>query len=250
MKIALQLYTMRDAGDKNLLHTIEKVAKIGYKGVEFAGYGDITASEMRKVLDDNGLTAVGSHLGIDAFSKENFIATTEYLLEIGAKYATIPGLDGKLTESEAVTIETAERMDYIARECEAIGIKLSYHNHTGEFEKKFNGVSIEDIFVGHSEALGIELDIGWASAAGVNVPEYMEKLGDRLHLLHIKDVTAEGYRPVEICTGSVDMKGIFAQARKMGIKWGIVEQDNMTKYADAFQSVKESLDNLDNIIKL
>ena len=90
MKIGLQLYTMREAGDKNLIHTIERVAKLGYDGVEFAGYGGISASEMKKVLDDNGIVAVGSHLGIDSFNDENFIATTEYLLELGAKFATIP----------------------------------------------------------------------------------------------------------------------------------------------------------------
>ena len=247
MKIGLQLYTMRDAGDKNLIHTIERVAKIGYDGVEFAGYAGIPASEMKKVLDDNGLVAVGSHLGIDAFNEENFVATTEYLLEIGAKYATIPGLAGELHADRASTVATAEKMEYMARKCEAIGIKLSYHNHTSEFTEIYEGDCVEDLFVKNSEALGIELDVGWATAAGVIVPKYMEELGDRLHLLHIKDVTAE-HEPVEICTGTTDFPNIFAQAKKMDIEWGVVEQDRMNKYEDAFESVAVSLANIKKIL--
>ena len=77
-------------------------------------------------------------------------------------------------------------MEYMARKCEAVGIKLSYHNHTSEFLEIYDGDCVEDLFVKNSEALGIELDVGWATAAGVIVPKYMEDLGDRLHLLHIK----------------------------------------------------------------
>lgn len=241
MKIGLQLYTMRDAGE--LRSVIEKVAKIGYDGVEFAGYGGIPASEMKNILDANGIVAVGSHLGIDSFNDDNFVATTEYLLEIGAKFATIPGLAGELHSDRASTIATAERMEYMARKCEAVGIKLSYHNHTSEFTEIYDGDCVEDLFVKNSEALGIELDVGWASAAGVIVPKYMEDLGDRLHLLHVKDVTAD-HVPVEICTGTVDMPNIFAKAREMGIEWGVVEQDVMRKYSDAFESVAESLANI------
>ena len=65
MKIGLQLYTMRDAGDKNLIHTIERVAKIGYEGVEFAGYGGIPASEMKKILDDNGIPYIRFFKGME-----------------------------------------------------------------------------------------------------------------------------------------------------------------------------------------
>ncbi|MGB9810100.1 MAG: sugar phosphate isomerase/epimerase, partial [Caldanaerobacter sp.] len=68
--VALQLYTLREETQKDFIGTLEKVAEMGYEGVEFAGYGGLKASELKKVLDRTGLKAAGSHVGIELLKKD------------------------------------------------------------------------------------------------------------------------------------------------------------------------------------
>ncbi len=56
-KIGLQLYSLKELAQKDFLGTVEKVAKIGYDGIEFAGFFDVSSKELKKVLDDNGISA-------------------------------------------------------------------------------------------------------------------------------------------------------------------------------------------------
>lgn len=65
MKIGLQLYSLRNETANDFAGTLRCVSEMGYKGVEFAGYGNIPAEQMRSLLDDLGLQAVGSHVSIE-----------------------------------------------------------------------------------------------------------------------------------------------------------------------------------------
>ena len=49
-KVAVQLYTVRDLMKDDFEGTIAKVAQIGYKEVEFAGYFGRTAQQVKDVL--------------------------------------------------------------------------------------------------------------------------------------------------------------------------------------------------------
>ena len=62
-KLGLQLYYLRVETPKDFCSTVEKVAKMGYTGVEFAGYGGLKPAEMAKLLKDNGLEAYAPHFG-------------------------------------------------------------------------------------------------------------------------------------------------------------------------------------------
>ncbi|MDZ7615772.1 MAG: twin-arginine translocation signal domain-containing protein, partial [Patescibacteria group bacterium] len=59
--IGLQLYSVRNACAEDLPGVLKAVAKMGYSGVEFAGYHGRTAEDLRKLLDDNGLKCCGTH---------------------------------------------------------------------------------------------------------------------------------------------------------------------------------------------
>src|SRR5687767_10362211 len=67
---AIQLYTLRDLTAKDFAGTMKAVAKLGYKYVETAGYGDLkTAKAAKQALDDAGLKASSGHFAIDLLEK-------------------------------------------------------------------------------------------------------------------------------------------------------------------------------------
>jgi sugar phosphate isomerase/epimerase len=239
--VALQLYTVRDEIAKSFPETIKNVAKAGYKGVEFAGYGGLSAIEMKKLLVDNNISAVGSHVGFDAL-KNQFDETVGYMTNVGAEYITIPGLHGDMIKDFESTVNTAHALNELALKVEKTGLSLSYHNHSHEFLNKFNDISIEEIFIKYAPDLHIELDSGWSAVAGIDNRQFIRKLGKRLDLVHIKDVNTEK-TPVEIFTGTVDVRAVFEEAEALGVKWAIVEQDVMKAYS-AFDSIKVSYDNI------
>jgi len=72
--IAVQLYSVRTLCAADLPGTIAGVAKLGYQGVEFAGYYGHTAAELKKMLDDNGRARFGilHHLSEFVHSKDNW----------------------------------------------------------------------------------------------------------------------------------------------------------------------------------
>jgi sugar phosphate isomerase/epimerase len=241
IKVALQLYTVREETAKDFKETIKNVAKIGYKGVEFAGYGGFSTEEMINILQENNISAVGSHVGFGAL-KDQFDETVGYMKKLGAEYITIPGLGGEMIKDYDTTVNTAYAMNELALKVKKAGLSLSYHNHSHEFLTKFNDISIEEIFIKYAPDLHFELDSGWSAAAGIDNRQFINKLGKRLDLVHIKDVNKDK-TPVEIFTGTVDVKAVFEEADKLGVKWAIVEQDSMKAYP-VFESIKVSYNNI------
>lgn len=239
MKIAVQLYTLgRKVRDEGMEEVLKNVAAAGFDGVEFAGYAGIGADDMKALLDKYGLQAVGSHLGVENFEGDNFDSTIAYLKKVGAGYATVPGIGGY--EDYDSCVKVAQRLNAAAEKMKGTGIKFSYHNHSHEFTTVYNGKTVHEIFREFAPELHYQLDTGWSFAAGVNNGEYMRLLGEKLDLIHIKDVN-ESKTPVEIGTGTVDEDDVFAAVKDLGIEWGVLEQDCMHKYENEYDSIKESI---------
>ncbi|MHC4229799.1 MAG: sugar phosphate isomerase/epimerase family protein, partial [Planctomycetota bacterium] len=93
--VGLQLYSVRGDCKRDLPGTIVAVGKMGYKGVEFAGYYDHTAKQLRKMLDDNGLKCCGTHTGLATLLGDNLPKTIAFNKTLGNKYLVVPGLPGK-----------------------------------------------------------------------------------------------------------------------------------------------------------
>ena len=60
-KVGVQLYSVRDLMKADFEGTLQKVAAIGYKEVEFAGYFDRTPQQVKAVLSQAGLSAPSAH---------------------------------------------------------------------------------------------------------------------------------------------------------------------------------------------
>ena len=246
-KIGLQLYSIKELTAVDLLGTLEKVAGLGYEGVEFAGYFNTTAKEVKKVLDANGLKAAGSHIGIGDL-KNDFNKFIEYSLEIESPYIICPWIPEEMRNSSDAYKKTSESLNEIGQKLKTSGIKYGYHNHDFEF-KKFDGEFGLDILVNNteSELLFVELDTYWVEYMGLKSVDFIEKYGERCKILHIKDMNSlEDKKNTEIGKGIMDFKAITGLGKKVGVEWFTIEQEKFE--IPQLLSIEESLNYLKGIL--
>src|SRR5436305_3759102 len=132
--IALQLYSVREDCARDLPGTIAAVAKMGYVGVEFAGYYDRSAADLRKLLDDHGLRCAGTHTGLNTILGDELDRTIEFNRTIGNRYLIVPGLPKERRDSRQAWLETARLMNEAAERARPAGMLVGYHNHSIEFQ--------------------------------------------------------------------------------------------------------------------
>jgi sugar phosphate isomerase/epimerase len=245
LTIALQLYTVRDLANKDFPGTMKQVAKIGYKYVELAGFGNLTsASEAKKALDDAGLKAAGTHAGIDP-QLSNVAKVLDDCQTLGVKNAVYPWIPAERRKTAADWKKIAADLNQIGKQCRDRGMQFGYHNHDFEFQKYDGKVGLDILWENTEPAMvKSELDVYWVKFAGVDPVAYLKQLGKRLMLVHLKDMTPgteKKFAPVG--TGILDFKTICAEAERAGIQYGIVEQDNCYD-TPPLEAIRVSYENL------
>jgi sugar phosphate isomerase/epimerase len=243
--ISVQLYTVRDAVAKDFADTAKKVAAIGYKSVEMAGFGNLkTAAEAKKALDDAGLKVDGTHAPIDRLEKE--LATVADEAEaLGTTLIICPWLPEERRKDAAGWKAFGKSLNTIGRGLHERGIDFAYHNHSFEF-KEFEGRKGLDLIFENSEPhlVKAEVDIYWVRHGGEDPVERLNKLGDRVVALHLKDMApGDDKKFAEVGAGVIDFKSVLETATKLGVRYGAVEQDN-TYGKDPFEAIKTSYENL------
>ena len=250
MEIGITFASVHEEYEKDVLGALDGIAAEGYKLMEIAPDDRIEDEKLRAALKERGITALAGHLGIDRFNDDQFEDTIKYAEFFGLKALIIPWCYPESIKDYETTVATAKKLDEIAEKVKKRGFDVLFHNHWMEFEDVYEGKCVEDIFFENTSVLGFELDIGWAYAGGCDVVPYIKKLGDRLKIVHIKDIHPNDNRlPVEIGTGAVDIKGALDAAKEAGVKYGIVEQDVTADKRElpAFESIRLSRNNLKNM---
>ena len=227
VKTAINLYSVRDL-DEPMLTILDRVADAGYDGVQFSGgLRDAAPDEVVETLEETGLEVTGTHTNIDAL-EDDLEGTYELYGEtLESPSAVVPYLDETYFESAEAVEATAERVATVAENAETYDWPVHYHNHAHEFvDIDGDGETAFDRFAAHAEDVGLELDVGWALVGGSDPIELIERYGDRIDLLHMKDmVTDEKHGFREIGEGDVDMQGCADAARAADVEWLIYEHD-------------------------
>jgi len=238
-KVGVQLYTVRDLMKDDFDGTIAKVAKVGYKEVEFAGYFGRTGKQVRAVLDKNGLTAPSTHVQWDELD-DKFPSVIETSKEIGLKYIICPWIPEEIRKSPDIWKQAADKFNKCGEASKKAGMQFGYHNHWFEF-LPVDGKLPYDALLKMCDAnlVKMELDLCWISTTGTDPLKYFNEYPGRFPLVHVKDVktmpkiTSGGSQNfgdtvdlTEVGSGVIDWKKIFAQADKAGIKHYIVEHDH------------------------
>lgn len=235
--IGLQLYTVRGLMRENLEKTIADVAKIGYSQVEFAGYFDRTAAQIKNMLDQNGLSSPSTHVDLNLVQGDNLKRTIEYSKTVGHKYVIVPFLQPEDRQTLDQYKKHAEAFNRIGEECHKAGLKFAYHNHDFEL-KAIDGVVPLDILLQETDPdlFSIEMDLFWTIEGGGNPVDFFKKYPGRFPLCHVKDRTGDG-QMVDVGQGVIDFAGIFALSELAGLDYYIVEHDQPE---DPLISIKNS----------
>ena len=264
--IGLQLYTVREAVEKDLVGTLRAIAAIGYREVELAGIPGKSATELRKLLDDLGLAAPSMHASMadlqDGLQERIDYAKalgTEYLVcafpwTADARFRTNPG-HAVVSLASGITLDdwkwNAEQLNKIGAAAKQAGLRCGYHNHNMEF-RSYDGVVAYDelLRLTDPQLVTMEMDIAWVVTAGVDPLKYLKKHDDRISLLHVKDVVKNlrvttdllQAQTTEVGSGKVDWKRVFKAMEPKRIAHYFVEQENFERLP--LESVKISFDYL------
>ena len=254
-KIGLQLYTVRDLMKQDFDGTLAKVAAIGYKEVEFAGYFDHSPKDVRAAVDRRGLTAPSAHIDYKSLG-EKFPEVIEAAKVVGHEYLVNPWIEEEIRKQPDGWKHAAETFNRAGEACKKAGIQFAYHNHWFEF-LPVNGKLPYDLLLTECDPnlVKMELDLCWITVGGQDPLKYFDRYPGRFPLVHVKDVkrvppvAAGGAQDfgssmkdmTEVGSGIIDWKKIFAQSDKAGIKHYFVEHDNPKK---PLESIKKSYDYL------
>ncbi|HEU0177935.1 MAG TPA: sugar phosphate isomerase/epimerase [Blastocatellia bacterium] len=241
--IGVQLYTVRAEMEKDFEGSLEKIAAIGYKEVEFAGYYNKSPKDIQAVLNRCGLTAPSAHMPL-ADIQTKLDQTVETVKAVGHQYMICPYLEDKDRRTLDDYKRHAETFNRAGEACRKAGIQFGYHNHNFEFEAKDDKLPYDLLLEETDKDLvKMELDLYWISKAGQDPIAYIDLHKDRFVLFHVKDMDKTPKRGItEVGRGVIDFKSIFAKAPKGAIKHYFVEQD--TCPGSPFDSIKVSIDYL------
>jgi sugar phosphate isomerase/epimerase len=221
--IGIQLYTVRGLMQRDAAGTLEKIAKIGYQEVEFAGLYGKSAKEMRSLLDRFGLAATSSHIGT-AEMRGDWERTLEDAVTLGQRYITCAWIDAGDRTLNGYR-EIADLFDRSGEAARSAGLQLCYHNHDFEFTR-VEGVVPYDLLLSECDhdLVKMEMDIYWLVKGGRDPLEYFQWYPGRFPLLHVKDMDAAG-KMVDVGQGVIGFRGIFERAAQAGMQHFFVEHD-------------------------
>ena len=228
-RISVQLFSVRDDCAKDFDAALAQVAKMGFAGVEFAGYHKYSgkAKELRKKLDELKLAVAGTHIGTGSFRGDELKRTIEFHQILGCRFLMVPG-DGDFTDPEK-SKALAETFNKTAEVLKPYGMYCGYHNHTHEFTK-VGDTTYWDLFAQRtSKDVVLQQDCGWSAAAGYNPAELVRRYPGRTKITHFKPMVAKdqpGRKPI-LGQDSVDWAAVLAACREAGgTEWVTVEQES------------------------
>ena len=255
-RISVQLFSVRKYGEskESVDYMLSRISKIGYPSVELAGFWGLSGKEWRELLDKYKLTVSAVHTNDFELSSEQKVqAVVDNLKQIGSSRLVFAF---SLTdfEDDASRNRLVDKLINMKNRFERDGVELFYHNHHFEFVKTEQG---EDAYLKLLGKIGMraELDVYWVARAGKDPVSLIDKLGDKLVFLHLKDIgVGRPLRPgdpfsrsfvfKELGSGNLELGKIVSSASKNGCSWYVVEQDDDWANDEPLDSLKMSFDYL------
>ena len=237
-KVGLQLYTVRDLMKADLPGTLAKVASIGYKEVEFAGYFGRSPAEIRSLLAQNGLTSPSTHLSYESISKD-WQKQLDDAKAAGHEWATVAWMPEDQRGSADVWKRHAAEFNKAGEQAKAAGLRFAYHNHDFEI-RPVDGQRPPEIMLRHTDPslVDFEMDLYWVIFGGGNPGDFFNAHPNRVPLVHVKDSAGPpDNKMADVGSGKIDFRSIFAQSQKAGIKHYFVEHDQP---ADPIATIRNS----------
>jgi sugar phosphate isomerase/epimerase len=240
-KVGVQLYTVRTEIEKDFDGTLAKVAAIGFKEVEFAGYFNHSPQDVRDALKRHGLAAPAAHIDYPSLAADKLPDILDQARTIGHEYLVNPWVDEVIRKEPDSWKRIADTFNRAGEQSKRAGIQFAYHNHHFEFVP-VDGTLPYDVLLQSCDPklVKMELDLCWITVAGKDPLDYVHRYPGRFPLVHVKGFRGQppaegGNTPFERAMPNltdvggggdgIDWKRIFAKSNEAGIKHYFVEHD-------------------------
>lgn len=246
MILGAQLYTIRAyiQTEADIRRSLQRIANIGYKSIQVSAMGSIAPETLRGICDELGLEIALTHVSADRLLHDTEALIREHRV-LGCNYIGLGGLPDKYRTEEWYENFAADFRGP-AQKIAAAGMLFMYHNHNFEWQKVGGTRLIERLLADFSpQEMGITLDTYWVQAAGADVVEWIGRLADRIHCVHLKDMDVRGMEPImaPVMAGNMNFPAILDALRQAGTtRYMLVEQDICQ--GSPFDCLKTSYDNL------
>jgi sugar phosphate isomerase/epimerase len=241
--VGLQLYSVREQCQANLPRVLAAVKGMGYQGVEFAGYYGHNATDLRKLLDDNGLVACGTHTPYESVLGDKLKETIEFNHTIGNRFLIVPWMEGKTKQD---WLDKAKLFNELADKVKPERMFVGYHAHAHDF-RKLEGERAWDLFFGNTKPEVImQLDTSNCREGGADPVQVLKQYPGRARSIHIK--ASGGGAEAVIGEDQVDWKAVFAFCEGPGkTEWYVVEHESSKDPLDAVKRCFDALKRLGKV---
>ena len=225
-RIGVQLYTVRALMSEDVAGTLDAVAGIGYREVEFAGYFGHSPAEVRQWLDAAGLTSPAAHVGIPELTDAGLEATIETAQALGQRWIVLPSLPGNMQTADGYR-QAAEILNTAGAAAAEADVRVGYHNHAFEFDTVGeDDATGYDLLLQHLDPslVDLEIDFHWSAVGGADSAALLTENPGRFPLCHVKDLSADG-QMVDVGAGEIDWAELFALSDTAGLRHYFVEHD-------------------------
>jgi sugar phosphate isomerase/epimerase len=243
--VGLQLYSIREDCQKDLPGCLAAVAKMGYDGVEFAGYYGRSADELRKMLGDLNLKPFSTHINIKTLTGDELEKTIEFNLALGNSRLTVPSLPAAKSIDE--WLGHARQFNEIAEKLKPHKMRVGFHNHARELDL-LEGQRPWDVFAANTSAeVTLQMDLAHFPEHKLDPVAYVKRDAGRVRMMHCKDWPPDD-RYVLLGDGVMNWKPLFQAAETVGgIECYIVEQERYPAPLTPIQCAARCLENFNKL---
>ena len=223
---------------KSVSKTLSAVAKAGYREVEFAGYYNTPVVDIRKMLDDNGLTSPSSYVQMTDIGMMLGRLIDEGQV-LGQKYLTVAWIDGPERTADGYK-RIADRFNTAGLRARGDDMQIAYHNNAYKFAPLRGGRTGYEILLRECDPLNVamEADIFWMLQARQDPLSWFSRYPGRFHLLHLRDMGPPPKNEMrDVGKGVIDWRTLLARSEAAGAKHFIVEHEQTT---DPLASMRNS----------
>jgi sugar phosphate isomerase/epimerase len=223
-RIGVQLYTVRRLMEQDFRGTLQQIAGIGYKDVEFAGYFDQRAVDVKAMLDELGLGSPSTHINL-ADLRTKLAETIDYAVALGHSYMLCNWLPPEEHDTLDKYRALAEEFNQFGQQCKSAGIQFGFHNHDFDVSPLEGEIPYDILLERCDPALVVmQADLYWFFKGNQDPLPYFEQYPGRFHSCHVKDMDSMGGF-ADVGAGVIDFAAIFAQSERAGLRHFFVEHD-------------------------
>jgi sugar phosphate isomerase/epimerase len=204
--------------------TIELCSPVGYADSGFAGLAKYSGAELKKILNDAGVTCVSSHFGIQEL-RENQERAIAWAQDVGLTQMIVPSLDGPEKPTMSDVKRAADEYNKMGEQAAKAGIQQGLHNEDFELSM-VEGKRTYDVLFDLLDPKLVKFQFQVSTISrGYDAAEYFTKYPGRFFSMHVQGWSAEAKKIMPVGQDTLDWKKIFTAAKMGGIKNYFVEMN-------------------------